>query len=298
MQSGTVVIHMYCQHTPQPIQCQLARALLITAALAVQGCQTPGADPSALPSRQPAPIGTFAPSIESTAPLPSRQPGPIDLHLFLVQVPQSSDTLSPMLDQLLRVDGVDAGTLQRLERNGMRFGVGPFNAWDRVTAAVDGIEGHLGRRPEALQLPAGLPLYLELDETATSRTVFAVGFDGVLNGSNWSDSEAVLVVTQQADLLDAELVELTLAPGIRQRRQSLEIGSWPKPVFEEQTFDEASWSQVLGPDQFIAIWPSPDAALPQLIGAALFTRANEDVRYNSYVFMRFTYSDAGEAADG
>jgi hypothetical protein len=213
-------------------------------------------------------------------------------------VPQAVDTLGPLLDQLLRVDGVDAGTLQRLERNGMRFGVGPFNAWDRVTAAVDGIDGHLGRRPEALRLPPGLPLYLELDETAISRTVFAVGFDGVLNGSNWSESEAVLVVTQQADLLDAELVELTLAPGIRQRRQSLEIGAWPKPVFEEQTFDEASWSQVLGPDQFIAIWPSPDAALPQLIGAALFTRTTEDTRYNSYVFMRFTHSDTGEAADG
>lgn len=274
---------------------------LISLAVASLGCAAPGNTVGASSSGPNPELGTFA-SVTPAVTHERRQPlAPITLHLFVVHVPRQNDSLGPALAQFVRSDSVDAGTLQRLERNGMRFGIGQLETWDTITATIEAIPAHQAFRPDAYRLPPKLPLYLELDETLASRTVFAVGFDGVLNGSNWADSQAVMMVAQQPDLMDPEQVQFSLVPGVRQRRSSAEVGAWPKPVFEEQAFEEAALSLNMAADQYLAVWPSPDAALPQLIGAALFTRVvtdntAEEKQYNTYVFMRFDLTSLSEAS--
>ena len=123
------------------------------------------------------------------------------------------------------------------------------------------------------------------------QTLFFVERDGVLSGASWPQSRNVLLVTCGAAREQADLVQLFVAPEVRQRLPGwrwvrTESGLWQTPKRGGRLFDAAGFATTLAPGEFAVLAPSAQAEVYGLIGGALLIREEDGRRYDSYVFLR------------
>ena len=213
------------------------------------------------------------------------------LSVLHVQIPHERRAAAEKVWNHLREDVLDSELALRLRRNGLRVGFGQAQWWDAIKAALDAIEGHRVSYMDAVRLPPGFPLGLELDTEPRDQTLFLVQPDGILSGDTWPQSRNVLLVTCGPDLQQAELVHLLVYPEVRQRLPGwrwvrTEAGLWQTPKQSGRIFHAASFSVVLGPGEFVLLAPSGDAEVFGLIGGAFLISEEDGRRYDSYVFLR------------
>jgi hypothetical protein len=280
-----------------------------TALFAIAGCDVTRPQWSGAPSsnrqtsdRIPDADTAFTPLTETSASTDEpRGPTRAGTELFVlhVQVPHSRRPTAEKIWSHLREDVLDSELALRMRRNGLRVGVGRAQWWDAIKAAIDAIDGHHVNYMDAVRLPPGFPLALELDTEPSDQTLFHVQPDGILSGGTWRDSRNVLLVTCAPDLQQADLVQLFVAPEVRQRLPGwrwvrTEAGLWQAPKQNGRIFHAAGFAVTLEPGQFVLVAPSDEADVPGLLGGAFLISEQDGRRYDSYVFLRPDLTHVGQ----
>jgi hypothetical protein len=214
-----------------------------------------------------------------------------DLGILHMLVPQDQARAMEKAWNFLREDALDAETRLRLQRNGLRVGVGHAQWWEPIRAAIEAIEGHQVMFTAPVRLPVGFPLSLELDSEPRDQTLFYIAADGILSGNTWPDSRNVLRVTYLPDPHDADSVVLFAVPEVHQRQDGwewirTEAGITQIPRHAMQRFDAAGFVIRLRPGEFALVAPHPNSDVYGLLGGAFLTQELQGRQYDSYVFLR------------
>jgi hypothetical protein len=297
----------------------IAAGLMLPLLIGTFGCQSPPAPLWTSPSN-PAlgatpnpsdthtnPPATATPELirlispPETAPLPTA-PERIDVAVraLCVRVPTKARAAAEPLWNHVREDRLDSGLARRLARNGFRVGVGHARWWDAIQATLAAIEDVKSLETAPARLPANYPLNLELDDGPREQTLFYVGADGVLTGETWPQSRNVLRITQSPNLERRGTIFLTIVPEVRQRLAGWkwvrnEVGLTQQPRFDGRAFPAASFVIDLAPGEFVVIAPSSAADHYGLLGGVFLTQAQDQRRFDSYVFLR---ADVSHGFDG
>lgn len=223
--------------------------------------------------------------------LPPRLQLDVVLTVLHVQVPRSARAAAAPLWNHLREDLFDSDTRLRLERNGVRVGIGHSQWWNAVKATIDAIADVRALPLEPVRLPPNYPLALELDAAPREQTLFYAGDDGILTGETWPQSRNVLRLTQELLLDSADRVRLLVVPEVRQRLDGWRWVRTPDGVTREpelrgRAFTAASFVTELEPGEFLVIAPGPLADLYGLLGGAFLMSELDGQRYDSLVFLR------------
>jgi hypothetical protein len=277
-------------------------AAMVAALLASVGCDVArprwlggGASPDKPGSEQIADADTAFTLLPAAPPADQQPQRPVHsatvLSVLHVQIPHERRAAAEKVWNHLREDLLDSELALRLRRNGLRVGFGQAQWWDAIKAALDAIEGHRVSYMDAVRLPPGFPLGLELDTEPRDQTLFLIEPDGILSGDTWPQSRNVLLVTCGPDLQQAELVHLFVYPEVRQRLPGwrwvrTEAGLWQTPKQSGRIFRAAGFSVTLGSGEFMLLAPSADAEVFGLIGGAFLIGEEDGRRYDSYVFLR------------
>ena len=156
-------------------------------------------------------------SANSNQPPTTNQPrAEILMQIMLVQLPQSERPAAENIWNHLKEDMLDADTMTRIRRNGMRVGVGRLEFWEPIQAALSAIDGTRSNPWEPLRIPPAYVLGLELDTVPREQTIFCVQDDGILSGGTFADSRNVLQMMCLLDPRDKNRVHLNLVPEVRQ----------------------------------------------------------------------------------
>jgi hypothetical protein len=273
---------------------------------ATPSTDAPAAEAPTAPASAPPPrfVATSNPPASAAPPTESaRAAGAIRLDVALaflhVQVPSTQREQTRTLWNHLREDVLDADTVLRLERNGIRVGTGSEQWWDAVQAALDAVEGVRTIATDPVHVPPSYPLALELDTAPRDQTLFYAGADGVLTGESWPQSRNVLRVSYELNLEDPERLRLTLVPEVRQKLEGWkwvrsEAGVAKLPNYGGRAFGAAGFRVDLRPGQFLLVAPGPRAGAFGLIGTTFLVQGEEGRPFDSYVFLRADVSHVAE----
>ncbi len=208
-----------------------------------------------------------------------------------VRVPRAHRAQTRPMWNYLEESVIDAATLLRLQRNGLRVGVGHAQWWEPVQATLDAIDGVQSIALTPVRLPPQYPLALELDAAPRAQTLFFADDSGVLTGETWPASRNVLRVSYVLDLEQPDRVLLAVVPEVRQHLQGWrwvrsELGLTRQPNYSGRAFGAAGFVAGLAPGEFILIAPGEASDVFGLIGNAFLVSAQDDTSYDSYVFLR------------
>ncbi|MFH1748419.1 MAG: hypothetical protein ABIG44_15405 [Planctomycetota bacterium] len=266
----------------------------------ISGCQPAAHSPTG-PATQPSPNSTPTSSPEAafTPPEPFLQPAAqqtvktrIDvlLRVLYVQVPHAQREAVASIWAQLREDVFDSESLLRLERNGIRVGLGRTEHWDTIRATLNNITGQRIHEFPPLRTPPGVPLALELDTQPADHTIFYADRDGVLSGDTWRASQRVLRVTYTLDTRGIDRVFMSVVPEIRQHSEKEwsrgDEGWTTGPRRSGRAFAQAAFALTLQSNEFVLLAPGSKAELYGLVGGAFLIDELDDQRYDSYVFLR------------
>lgn len=233
---------------------------------------------------------------DSTVEIPPPPLRLVELTVLHLRVPLSQHKKTVRLWDHLREDALDSDTSLRLRRNGFRVGVGHAEDWNAIKTVMDEADHALIHRSIPIRLPELFPLDLELDLRAADNTVFYLSSDGILTGSDWADSRLFLRVAYRYDARYPDRINLSVLPGVR--RDSLKMrwvrtgaGMARVPRHEGQVYTAVAFQFTLLPDEFGVVGPGDRAATRGLIGNAFLTDEIDDVRYESFLFIRPARSD-------
>lgn len=224
---------------------------------------------------------------------------PLLLAVLHVQLPGATATEARRIWTFLRENVTDDETRLRLHRNGLRCGVGHVDDWDAIRAALDPIPGISYYQTNPVQVPAGFPLALELDNRPRDQTLFYVDEEATLRGATWPDSRNILRIAYAPDPRGPKRLRMQVVPEVHQevsgwRWVRTEAGLWQVPNQSRQAFNTAAFSVSLAADEFLLIAAADEDAAGILLGNAFFSGERESGRYNSYVFLRPEVSDVGQ----
>ncbi|MGD8451249.1 MAG: hypothetical protein PVJ57_05470 [Phycisphaerae bacterium] len=190
----------------------------------------------------------------------------------------------------LREDVFDSATRQRLQRNGVRVGVGRTERWGELEMVLEAIEDARRNELPPLRTPPGVPLALELDGQDRDQTIFYLEPDGILSGETWPGSRRVLRVTYTLDAQDVERAYLSVVPEIRmpavsdwmQTDEGWAAGS-RRPG---RAFAAAAFALALGPQEYLLVGPGEKADVCGLVGGIFLRDTVDGEAYDSYLFLR------------
>jgi hypothetical protein len=213
------------------------------------------------------------------------------LTILHVAVPPRSRAQTEPLWNHLREDVFDGATTVRLQKNGVRVGVGNAEWWDAVKATLDATDGVHSQALDPVRIPPDFPLALELDERPREQTLFFLGDDGILTGETWPQSRNVLRVSYDINPANPERVRVAVTPEVRQR---LDGSRWVRsgagltqiPQYSGRAFGAAGFNVDLEPGEFLLVAPGPQADLYGIVGGAFLSSEREGERCDSYVFLR------------
>lgn len=292
------------RHPLRKVGILVALALLTPAWL---GCNTLSqwfGQPNATPAPAPASDGGFDSQNATEIKLaPAKAPrgaalpnddsdrAEIVLRIMLVQIPQTQRSAAEKIWNHLKEDVLDADSMTRIRRNGMRIGVGRLEFWEPIQAALAAIEGTRSNPWEPLRIPPAYVLGLELDTTPHDQTIFCVQDDGILSGGTFTDSRNMLQMSCLLDPRERKRVHLLLVPEVRQQTSEMqwvrtEHGVMEVPKQSGQRFNAAALRVALDPGQFVLVAPSDQSRLFGILGGAMLTEEVQNQRYDSYVFLR------------
>ncbi|MBK8915628.1 MAG: hypothetical protein IPM64_13720 [Phycisphaerales bacterium] len=215
----------------------------------------------------------------------------IFLRILLVQVPAAQSESAGKIWNHLREDVLDAGTSQRLRRNGLRIGVGRVEWWEPVQVALNAVEGARSNPWEPVRIPPAYLLGLEMDTAPREQTVFSVEADGILSGGTFVQSRNVLQLMCLLDPRERSRVHLHIVPEVRQQIEEMqwvqtERGMMEVPRYRGQRFPAAGLSVPLEDGEFVVIAPGEQSRLYGLIGRIMLSEEIQARRYDSYVFLK------------
>lgn len=228
---------------------------------------------------------------------PARRRTEIRMHVMLVQVPRDERSRVEKVWNHLREDVIDATTMLRLRRNGLRAGVGRLEWWEPIQVGLNAIDGARAHPWEPLRMPPGYALGVEMDSVPREQTIFCVQDDGILSGGTFPQSQNVLQMTCLLDARERRRVHLMVVPEVRQQLNEMqwvktEAGYMEVPKFDGQRFTAAALTVALDAGEFVLLAPSQEAGLFGIVGGALLTGEVQNRRYDSYVFLRPEIIDA------
>jgi len=248
----------------------------------------PTASQQPRPERSPELVRTT--ELEARAPVP-RMRLDVVLTILHVAVPPRSRAQTEPLWNHLREDVFDSATAVRLQKNGVRVGVGNAEWWDAVKATLDATDGVHSQALDPVRVPPAFPLALELDERPREQTLFFLGDDGILTGETWPQSRNVLRVSYEVNPANPERVRVAVTPEVRQR---LDGWRWVRsgaglaqvPQYSGRAFGAAGFTVDLEPGEFLLVAPGPQADLYGMVGGAFLSSERAGERCDSYVFLR------------
>ncbi len=213
------------------------------------------------------------------------------LTVLKVQVPRAEREHADSLWNHLREDLFDSGTALRLQRNGVRVGVGNAQWWEAVRGTLNAITGIQSISTLPMRLPPNYPLAVELDTAPREQTLFYMAEDGILTGETWPQSRNVLRMSYELDLEHPERIRLMVVPEVRQK---LNGWRWVKsvngltqlPNYGGRAFGVAGFLVDLEPGEFLLIAPGEQSKVFGLVGNAFLVCEEDGRRYDSYVFLR------------
>lgn len=220
----------------------------------------------------------------------------IALTMLHVQTPRAHLARVEKIWSYVREDAISAVEARRLQRNGMRVGIGRDESWAEIQDVLATIPGvrHVALPP--VRVPPNYPLALELDREPRTQTLFHVGEDEILTGESWPDSRNVLRISYALDLARVSGVRLMVVPEVRQRREGwkwvvTDAGVAQVPHYAGRAFATAGFTVALSPGEFLVIAPNRDATAYGLLGGAFLTSEADGQRLDSLVLIRADVSN-------
>jgi hypothetical protein len=263
----------------------------------------PPAETTAPPPLEPGDQNPLQPLVASASqrlapPAEQRQLGVV-LNILHVLVPRHDHEQTRPLWSHLREDVCDATTAWRLERNGLRVGVGHARWWDAIQANLDAITGVRSITLDPVRLPPSYPLALELDTEPREQTLFYLGDDGILTGETWPDSRNVLRISYELNLEQPDRLRLVVVPEVRQKLDGWrwtrnQVGLVQVPNYNGRAFGMASVVADLDPGEFLLVAPSDRSQVAGLVGNRFLVRDENGRTYDSLVFLRAEVSHVAQ----
>jgi hypothetical protein len=220
----------------------------------------------------------------------------IALSTLHVQTPRVHLNRLEKIWSYVREDALSALETRRLQRNGIRVGIGRDESWAEIEDVLTAIPDvrHVAVPP--VRVPPNYPLALELDRGPRAQTLFHVGEDDILTGESWLESRNVLRISYALDLSRVSGLRLMVVPEVRQRREgwkwiTTEAGVAQAPHYAGRAFATAGFTVALSPGEFVVIGPNRDAAAYGLLGGAFLTSDADGQRFDSLVFIRADVSN-------
>lgn len=249
---------------------------------------TSGAKPSLFPNLfKPKPKPAVAPqpadpSADASAPGPQQAPAAIlqiSFDFLRTQVPRGTFSQSGKIWNHLDEQIIPADLAATLQRNGLRIARGKVASWLPIKALLD-TERDVTAIPNSIALYNGLPLTLELDRQFHDQTVFLYRRDGSLAGVPLPGSLNMLRIEYAIPLADPNSVILDIMPEIRLRPEEPKLlagAVLDRPMVPpSRVFRELAARAQIGPDEFLAIGPSPAAGQRlHLIGSLMLCKESE-----------------------
>lgn len=223
----------------------------------------------------------------------------VRLNVLHVQVPKTEREHVAKIWNHVNENPLDSDTLLRLNRNGVRVGIGRLEWWDAIKTSLDTIDGMRVSELDPIRLSPNYRLGFDIDRAPREQTIFVVGDDGILTGSTFQQCRNVLCTSYVCDARRDDRVLLTVMPEVRQRLEGWQWVSTPEgmaQVPKDNIFAlmPAGFTIPIETGQFLVLAPNERAEYFGLVGGRFLTEDIDGRRYDSIIFMtlEFTNVDA------
>lgn len=233
---------------------------------------------------------TTAPAGNATAEKPPDQPSPVLLQLSFevlrTRVPRGTFSESGKIWNHLEEQILPAELTANLQRNGLRIARGRVTSWPPIKALLDA-EKQVEAISNSMTLFNGLPLTVELDRQPHDQTLFLLRRDGSLGGVTLPASMNLLRIEYALSATRADAVLLDVMPEVRLDRAEANPNLWAdRPVVApSRVFRELAARLEVGPDEFVAVGPSPAAHRLHTMGSLLLCQEIDGQRHECMFFI-------------
>jgi hypothetical protein len=212
----------------------------------------------------------------------------LSFNVLRTRVPRGTFSESGKIWNHVDEQVVPADLAANLQRNGLRIARGKVASWPPIKALLDA-ENDITVAQNAMSIGNGLPLTIELDSERHDQTLFLFRRDGTLGGVTLPASMNLLRIEYAIPVTDPDSVLLNVMPEIRLQTPppKLTTEGWvERPMVPpSRVFRELAVRILIGPEEFLAVGPSPAAHRAHTMGSLLLGQEVEGRRYEYMFFI-------------
>lgn len=256
-------------------------------------CGMAGCDPASgfflAPSKKP-----LASAPDNAAGSPSGQNAPIvqsvQLNFDILRADFPKDSTRHSLKVWNHVDRncLDARTVSRLARNGLRVGVAAPDAWPAVQAILTASKARVEPLPWEGQ--SGLPVVAPLGAITEPESIFSYGDAGRLNGKSFSAGQKLMQLDYAVLAQSGGAVEMRWTFEVRHDRGEM---TWESsggavrqvPAYDRHVFEDLTAGTIIPTGSTLVIGPDERAEKEYLVGARFFEPQRDGSSYETVYFV-------------
>jgi len=183
---------------------------------------------------------------------------------------------------------LDARTVARLSRNGLRVGIANPEAWPAVQTILTASKARI--EPQVWEGSTGLPVVAALGTISEPETIFSYGDAGRLNGKTFSAGQKLMQLDYAVLAQSGGAVETRLSFEVRHDRGEM---TWESsggvvrqvPAYDRHLFDDLTATLLVPPGTTLVIGPDERAAQEYLVGARFLEWDRDAAAFEAMYFI-------------